>query len=303
MMRVPSLDIDLLRTFVAVADVANFTTAGATVGATQSAMSVRIRKLEDRLGRRLMERSPRAVRLTPFGEQFLDDARRVLETHDETALRALGLARKQTFALAVSDHAAGAGLPQVLAGLHARCPDVQFLITVGSSAALFDEFAQGKFDAVIIRRDDGVGAGRLLFRDRLIWAAAKTLVWERSGPLPLVSLAAPCGIRALAIAALAAKQIAWREAFVGTGVAAVQAAVSAGLGVACLGAKNVPADCKELTRSGLPALPSTEIVVHSRTPTPESSLVMSAIAAAFKKAGMPTHPSRSPAHALRRRKG
>ena len=279
----PPLEIDLLRSFVAVAEGESFTSAGAALGASQSAMSVRIRKLEERLGRRLLDRTPRSIVLTPFGEGFLSDARRVLEAHDDAVLRAQAHAERASLDLAVSDHAAGACLPQVLMALSQRHPEIQFLATVGASVEIFEAFNSGRYDAVVIREESGDGKGRRLFRDKMIWAAAKGFVWDRATPLPLISLAAPCGVRATAIAALEAQGIAWREVFVGTGVAAVQAAVSAGLGIAALDSRNLPDDSRRVKASfGLPALPATQMLLYHRLSGRRGGEIASAIAAAFK---------------------
>ena len=84
-----ALDLDLLRTFACVADARNFTAAGRLLGATQSAVSLRIQKLEAQIGRALLKRTPRQVALTEFGESFLIDARRLLGEHDAILRRAL----------------------------------------------------------------------------------------------------------------------------------------------------------------------------------------------------------------------
>jgi DNA-binding transcriptional LysR family regulator len=283
-MVLPSLDIELLRSFLAIAEGGSFTSAGVSLGASQSAMSVRIRKLEERLGRRLLERSPRSISLTGFGESFLADARRVLEAHDEAVLKARGREQRPDFSLAVSDHAAGGSLPGVVASLVRRCREVRFLMTVGPSVEIYRAFEDGRYDAVVIRNDPGYAEGRLLFRDRLQWAAAQHFAWRPDDPLPLISLAAPCGVRAAAIAALEACGIAWREVFVGTGVAAVQAAVSAGLGIAPLDSRNLPGDCRMLADDdGLPALPVTELVLHHRARRRDRQAIVAALEATFSE--------------------
>lgn len=280
----PALEIDLLRSFVAVAEGESFTAAGAALGASQSAMSVRIRKLEERLGRRLLDRTPRSIVLTAFGETFLRDARRVLEAHDDAFQRAQTHRERPNIALALSDHASGACLPQVLSVLYARHPEMQFSATVGASAEIYEAFTSGQYDAVVVREESGDGKGRRLFRDKLIWAAAKSFEWDRSTPLPLISLAAPCGVRATAFAVLDAQDIPWREVFVGTGVAAVQAAVSAGLGIAALDSRNLPEDCRRVKASlGLPPLPATQMLLYHRMPGRSGNEIASAIATAFRE--------------------
>jgi DNA-binding transcriptional LysR family regulator len=285
MHRVPTLELDWLRAFVTVADARNFTAAGEAVGATQSAVSIRISKLEQRLGQRLMERNARHVSLTRFGVTFLPDARRVLELHDDAAVRAIGSARGRSFELGVSDYTAGDLLPQILGPLR-ELPDGRRLsVVVGRSFDLADAFASGRYDAVIGRADDFGGEGETIIDDRLAWMAARSFKWTPDQPLPLVLLSAPCAIRDAALTALTRHGVSWREAFVGTGVAAVQAAVSAGFGMACLETRALPPDC--VTRGAwlkrLPALPSTRVVIRARSGTQADAKIVQTIAAALKR--------------------
>jgi DNA-binding transcriptional LysR family regulator len=284
--RPPTLDFDWLRAFVTVADARNFTTAGAAIGATQSAVSIRIRKLEQRLGQSLMERNARGVRLTRFGSVFLPDARRVLQMHDDAATRAIGSARESTFELAVSDHAAGHLLPKILGPMR-ELPDGRRLsVVVGRSLDLAAAFEKGLYDAVIGKAEDIGGDSETILEDRLVWIASKSCRWEPDQPLPLVLLAAPCTVRDAALNALASHGIVWRETFVGTGVAAIQAAVVAGFGVACLEARNAPANCVILkgARARLPVLPSTRVVIRSRNATEADARITQRLATALRRA-------------------
>jgi len=285
MNRPPTLDLDWLRAFVTVADARNFTAAGEAVGATQSAVSIRIRKLEERLGQRLMERNARNVALTRFGMTFLPDARRLLQLHDDAAVRAIGSARSRSFELAVSDHAAGDLLPKILGPIR-ELPDGRRLsVVVGRSPELATAFASGHYDAVIGRADDLDGAGETIIEDRMVWMAVKSFKWESCQPLPLVLLSAPCTVRDTTLTALARHDVSWREAFVGTGVAAIQAAVVAGFGIAALEARNAPPDCVTqgpwLKR--LPALPSTRVVIRAREGTEADARIVRVIAGALKQ--------------------
>src|SRR3546814_14838899 len=86
-MRYPDLDLDALRAFIARADTGGFTAAGETLGRTQAAMSIKIKKLEEMLGRRIFERTSRSLKLTRDGEMLLGYARRLRELNDEAVRR------------------------------------------------------------------------------------------------------------------------------------------------------------------------------------------------------------------------
>src|SRR5262245_26466959 len=98
------LDFDLLRCFLAVAEAGGFTAAGERIGLTQSGISVRIRRLEERLGRRLLERNTRHVSLTEGGELFLSYARRMVDLNDEAVGRLRGGLAEGRLRLGIADY-------------------------------------------------------------------------------------------------------------------------------------------------------------------------------------------------------
>ena len=100
-----TLDIATIKAFLLVADLQSFTRAAEALGTTQAAVSLKLQRLEALLGKRLVERSPRAVRLTADGAAFLDRARALMEAHD-SALSGDAPAA-QSLSLGISDHAAG----------------------------------------------------------------------------------------------------------------------------------------------------------------------------------------------------
>lgn len=253
-------DITLLRAFVTVADVLNFTRAGVMLGATQAAVSIRISKLEDQIGERLFDRSPRQVRLTARGEAFLPDARSLLASHDALARRIEGGRDVREVFVGISDHVAGGTLPSLVAGLRAGLPDVRLRVTSGVSRELGQAFDEGLFDLAIVRMARDRNPGEFLYSDPLAWFAAPDFVWPREEPLPVIALDAPCTVREAGVAALEAAGIAFVEVFRGTGVAAVQAAVRAGLGVACLSTRNAPVGSVRLgPPEGLPVIAAGEV--------------------------------------------
>jgi DNA-binding transcriptional LysR family regulator len=275
-----TLDLDTVQAFVLVADLASFTRAAEASGTTQSAVSLKLKKLEARLGRRLIERTPRLVRLSGDGAAFLDRARELLAAHD----RALGsdIATRR-LGIGISEHVAGPELAQLIARINAYDPALRLDVHVGFSRALLDGFDSGAHGAVLVRREAGRRDGEKLLQDRFGWFASPTFRRRTGEPLRLASLAAPCGVHALSTRLLDGAKIPWVEAFVGGGVAAVAAAVTAGLGVAALAARLAPAGSIDIGPSaGLPKLPSSDVVLHSRVSDPQLAGAVRTLAAAFK---------------------
>ena len=77
------IDIDQLRTFVAIVETGSFTKAAEVVHKTQSAVSMQMKRLEERLGRPIFVRDGRASKLTEDGERLLDYARRIIKLNVE----------------------------------------------------------------------------------------------------------------------------------------------------------------------------------------------------------------------------
>src|SRR5215510_8158017 len=86
------LDLESVQAFVLVADLKSFTRAAEAMGSTQSAVSLKLKRLEAQLGRHLVDRTPRRVRLSADGEAFLDAAR-ALVAAQERAIATFQVAR------------------------------------------------------------------------------------------------------------------------------------------------------------------------------------------------------------------
>ena len=216
-----TLDIATIKAFLLVADLQSFTRAAEALGTTQAAVSLKLQRLETLLGKRLVERSPRAVRLTADGAAFLDRARALMEAHD----RALSGEKptRQQLTLGISDHAAGPELVPLLERLHAMSSNLTLAVTIGFSREMQDAYDAGQLDAVIVRQEGSRRGGEKLAEDEFGWFASRRFALPKGKPLPLATLAPPCGVRAVAVRALDKAGMAWRERFVGGGVTAVAA--------------------------------------------------------------------------------
>src|SRR3974377_2600437 len=78
------IDVDQLRTFIAIAETGSFTKAAEVVSKTQSAISMQMKRLEERLERPIFVRDGRASKLTEDGARLLDYARRIVKLNVET---------------------------------------------------------------------------------------------------------------------------------------------------------------------------------------------------------------------------
>ncbi len=276
-----TLDIDAVRTFILIADFKSFTRAAQAVGMTQSAISLQLKRLEARLGSRLIERTPRSVELTREGTVFLDRARDLVAAHDRAVAGALVAPRRLT--LGISDHVAGPELPTVLARVSAFDPGLNLNVRIGLSNELLDEFENAKFDAVIVRREPHRRGGEKLLEDEFGWFAAPVFRPRPGEKLRLAMLAAPCGVRALAIQTLDKAKVGWVEAFTGGGVSAIAAATAAGLAVAPLARRIAPPGIVDVGQAlSLPPLGKSSVVLHSRISDGRALGALRILAAAFR---------------------
>src|SRR4030081_3403362 len=132
------LDISTVQAFVLVAELQSFTRTAEALGTTQASVSMKLQRLEAVVGKRLVERSPRAVRLTADGATFQDSARTLMEAHDR-ALSGRQPARQQ-MSLGISDHAAGPELVPLLERLHAVASQLALAVTIGFSRDLLEAY-------------------------------------------------------------------------------------------------------------------------------------------------------------------
>lgn len=282
------LDLDAVQAFVRIADYGSFTRAAEAGRTTQSAISLKLKRLEERLGCRLVERTPRHVELSARGLVFLEQARALLAAHDRACAAVTPQRRRLT--IGISDHVAGPELPLLIARMNAEDPQLSIGIRIGSSGELLRAFDRREIDTVIVRFQDGRDDGEIIARERFGWFAAGRWQHRPGEPLPIATMPEPCGVRVLAGALLDQAGIAWTEVFTGGGVTAVAAAVTAGLGIAALSPRMVPMGAVDVgKRLGLPRLPRLPVVLYSRQQEgqsggSQSGRAVAALVAAYRSA-------------------
>lgn len=277
------LDLDAVQAFVRIAELGSFTRAAEAMSTTQGAISLKLKRLEARLSCRLVERTPRYVELSAPGAAFFEQARELLAVHDRVLAGFTGA--RQRLTIGISDHVAGPELPALIAHMNAQDPQLLIEIQIGSSSDLLQRFDRREFDAVIVRMHVGRSDGETLIEEKLGWFAGPTWQQRAGEPLPLATLAEPCGVRVMAGQLLDAAGVAWTEIFVGGSVAAVAAAVMAGLGVAALAPRMLPFGSVDVgAKLGLPGLPRLPVLLHSRVKSGRLLDALAALSAAFRSA-------------------
>ncbi|WP_297843522.1 LysR family transcriptional regulator [Pseudomonas sp.] len=256
-------DIDAIQAFVLVAELKSFTRAADAIGGTQAAISLKIKRLEETLGRKLLERTPRRVTLSAHGQTFVTSARRLLDNYQE-AMNCFGT-QKRTLRVGVSHHIVGADLTRWLRRMANADPDVIVAFSLGTSRDMLDNYEQGKLDvALILRHDNRRQDGDVIGAARFGWMAAQDFELLPGEPLPLAIQPEPCGMRSMVMAALQTQNRLWEEVFVGSGILAIGAAVVAGIGIGAMVGRMAPSGCVDVQqRFNLPPLPSREVVLYT----------------------------------------
>lgn len=255
---------ELLRAFVAVVESGGFSQAAERLLRGQSAVSLQIKRLEDRLGVRLLDRGPRHVTLTSEGELILDHARRILSLNDELVSRLREPELSGLVRLGAPEDFATSHLPSVLARFSRSHPRVALEVTCELTLELLQRFQAGGLDLALVKREPmGHLGGVRVWREPLVWVASGRAVCETPDALPLVVSPRPCVYRKRATDALDTQGRPWRIAYTCGSLTGNHAAVRAGLGVTVLPKAMVPADLTVLNDelTGLPPLADTEIAL------------------------------------------
>jgi DNA-binding transcriptional LysR family regulator len=276
-----SLDPEAVEAFLLVAELQSFTRVAGVMNTTQAAISLRLRRLEDMLGHRLVERTPRRVRLTAAGERFLEPAR----AYVAAGRRALDVFGQEPtrLAIGVTHHLIGADLPRILRVISERETSVTLHLRTAGTRTLLELYDAGELDAIIVLRHDDIRRdGEFLFQESFGWYCSADFDLPSNVPVPLVLQPAPCNLRAMALRALDTANIGWREVFVGTGATAVGAAAEAGIGVALLARSAAPAGVPEVRGRVLPELPKLDVVMISTVTGDHGNSVLRRITRAFR---------------------
>lgn len=257
--RLPLFDLDLLQTLVAIAETGNFSTAGAEVGRTPSAISMQVRKMEDLVGRQLFRRDSRSVALTRAGEALLEHARRMLALNRQAMARFVRPEIEGEVRLGAPDDVAERFMTGMLRRFADAWPGIAVRMVVENSGALIAMVARGELDLTVITAEAGFendAGAEIIHREPLVWAMLADGLAVEQDPLPVAVWEPSCAWRQPVLAALDAAGRSHRIAFESGHLSGQRAAILADLAVAkipvsALGGRIVRVGAE----AGLPPLP------------------------------------------------
>jgi LysR family carnitine catabolism transcriptional activator len=241
-----NITLKQVRTFVTIAQSKSFAEAGEILHLSQPALSISMKNLEETIGGKLLARSTRTLSLTPEGQLFLPEAKRLLAEFDDAfiELSELFSLKRGNLSLAAMPSFASTHLPQHLLAftdkyqkIKVRVHDViaeEAVAMVQSGKAEFaitfdpGEFADLNFETLF---SDQLLA---VFPDDHVLAKANNLTWKQLTKYPFIALQRPSSIRMLMENTLAEKALFLKIKYESNQLATVVQMVANKLGVSAI---------------------------------------------------------------------
>jgi DNA-binding transcriptional LysR family regulator len=246
-MGVPAgLDLDLLRTFIAIAEERSFTRAAARVGRTQSAVSLQMQRLEGVLGQVVIVRGKGgSVELNEQGQYLLARARELLALNDDVMRSMRAVPVHGTIRLGVAEELSTQYLPRVLDRFAQVAPAVEVEVEIAGSCYLAVKLKNAELDLALLR--EGLEPRQWpaveIWRCPTRWVTSDTHRQHLRDPLPLSISPTECPWRpaeigeclwrAMVIRALDQSGRQYRVVSTSATTRGQMAAAQAGLAVTC----------------------------------------------------------------------
>jgi DNA-binding transcriptional LysR family regulator len=262
----PSLDVDQLKTFLAIADTGSFTRAADEVHKTQSAVSMQMKRLEEALGRPLFAKDGRGSRFTTDGERLIEYARRIVSISDEAISVFTKPDISGTVRFGTPDDYADVFLPEVLARFHRTHPGVTVDVECVSSLTLKERVQNGEIDLSVITFGCNESDGEIIRREELVFVTSERHNVHMLEELPLAVSQPGCCWRKIVLDAMNECGRKHRIAYSSPNSATINVAIKQGLAVGVLPEFCVRPGMRILSeRDGFPKLAQFDIGLIRRS--------------------------------------
>ncbi|MFT8805193.1 MAG: LysR family transcriptional regulator [Acetobacter aceti] len=224
------LDLQHLRSFLAVAKTLHFTSAAHQREISQSTISQHITRLEEMLDVSLLSRSTKVVELTEAGQLLIPLAEDLLRQQDQIFELSSTLERPQYIRIGLTEDLVLSEFPLVLRNFRKKHPEIKVNQTIGLSHQLRAELNKGEIDLMFGMRGPNETHGVPLWQEQLRWYAYSETESSKGESIPLVVFPEGSVTRRMAIETLNRHKIRWHIAFCSDSLGALLGAVKAGYG-------------------------------------------------------------------------
>lgn len=257
-----NLDLAALRAFSTIASSGGITRAAGLLNLTQSAVSMQLKRLEEALGQRLMERDGRGVRLTAQGEAALPMARRMIALNDELLERMRHEEPEGEIRLGVPHDIVPGVVPAVMRAFAAEYPGVRVTLISSVTLTLHEMFRRGACDVMLGTEDVAREGGEVLASLPLVWVGAEAPTAHLRRPVPL-AFEETCLFRSAAQSALEAAGLSWEVAVSSDHSRSIDASVGADLALHVVVDGFSGSDMHPLPPGALPELGHVAITLYA----------------------------------------
>lgn len=260
-----NLDMELLRTFVAITEFSTFAAAADRVHRTQSAVTQQMQRLESQLGFTVFQKAGRNKQLTAQGAKLLEYAARILALNDE-AISMLDMDDVTgSLRIGAPNDTAETILPSLLSRFAKIYPQLRMEIHAGRSPFLMQALRRGEIDLTVSTRKTDAHPGIILRTSPTVWLCSSDYIHNPANPVKLVVADEPSLFREIALQALDQAKIPYRISYVAPTLVGIKAALRAGLGITARSIEMIGPELRVLGESeGFPRLPDVNFFLYLR---------------------------------------
>ena len=266
------LDTESLRTLKLAVELGSLTAAAGQLSMSLSAVSWKLKRLETKLGRKLIHRNGHKIEATADAQQLLGYADVIVEAHDK-AIQLFRLSDVQgRLIIGITDDLAANQLPGFVREFHRGHPGVQLEIKVEQQLTLLEWFEERVVDIVVLPLEESriLATDTVLWEDELVWVKSKEMDYPLSKPVPLVTFSPNCTYRNAALKCLEQHQVDYYVSMESPSLAGVQGIVSSGMGVTLINRGLMTEDqCEWKDARAFGVMPGVEFVIRATRLIPE----------------------------------
>ena len=257
------MDLQLLETFLDLAETRNFTMTAKRLKKSQAAISLQINRLEEMLGKFLFDRDNRNVNLSQDGEILVGYAKQILNMHQELLYRFSSLPIEGSVSIGTTDEIANLYLAEILSLFSKQYPKIVLNVSCDLKDNLVQQFQREQVDMILVHQEPKASPSDAIVvqEEAFIWVKSKDLALDPSKPLPIILNPEPCSIRQKTLDAMAKAQVKSRIVYTSTSYAGKIAAVKAGLGIALIPASQNKKEYEVMDLPFLPKFSNQQLVI------------------------------------------